>query len=164
MQTLAEYLKSRADAALRRVVRQAEAVTSEEALRDRRTNWPHQKWGIGQDGSIAGIVYHVIAWKQLTLPVFLPNGQPRLRNDFDPKASPDPDDWPALLYRLRQIGTEWNDALKGLEDADFDSLREWSGVKITLCDYITEVIQHDEQGAAQIEYLRQLHLSESKGS
>jgi hypothetical protein len=157
-QTLPAFLVDRARRSLAYLLREAEAVTTEQALLGRRADWPDHPWGIGQDGSIAGIVYHVAAWKQLTLPILQPGGRSRGRADFDPSTAPRPDDWPALLAWLRSSGVEWAAALEALPDTEFHSTREWEdGAPITLAQFIAEMIDHDVQHAAQIEYLRQLY-------
>ena len=155
-EVLTTFLRKRADQSLAYLLREAEAVDSGEAFRDRRDNWPDQRWGIGQDGSIAGILYHTAAWKQLTLPLFALDGQAGSRADFEPSTAPDRDDWPAIVDWLRRVGAEWNAQLAA---ADLDAIREWEGARLTLADYAVEMIQHDVQHAAQIEYLRQLHKS-----
>ena len=158
MAALPAFLKKRAQRSLAYLLREAEAVSPKDAFRFRRDDWPDQKWGIGQDGSIAGIVYHVAAWKQLTLPILAPHGKALSRGDFDPETAPSPTDWAAVCHWLRQVGTKWNAAVDALPDAEFDATREWEGgSEITLTDYIIEMIQHDVQHAAQIEYLRQFY-------
>jgi len=157
--TLPEFLRKQAERSLAYLQREAAAVSVEDAFRGRRNNWPDQKWGIGQDGSIAGIVYHVAAWKQLTLPVFAPDGTPLSRADFDPSTAPDQNDWPALLAWLSQIGADWNSALAAVPDAELDAIRGWEGASLPLARIVTEMVQHDIQHAAQIEYLRQLYAS-----
>ena len=157
-ETLPSFLKRRAGRSLAYMLRQVEAVSAEEAIIGRRDDWPDQPWGIGQDGSISGIVYHVAAWKQLTLPLFEPDGKAFGRADFDPAAAPSADDWPALIDWLRRIGEEWNLALETLTESDFDSLRDWEGAQMTVTQFVAEIIQHDVQHAAQIEYLRQSYL------
>ena len=157
-ETLPDFLKRRAGRSLAYILRQVEAVSAEEALIGRYDNWPDQPWGIGQNGSIAGIVYHVAAWKQLTLPLFDPDGKALGRADFDPASAPNPDDWPALVDWLRRTGKAWNLALESVNESDFDSLRDWEGTQMTITQFAAEMIQHDVQHAAQIEYLRQSHL------
>ena len=139
------------------MLRQAEAVSAEEALLGRLDDWPDHVWGIGQDGSIAGIAYHVAAWKQLTLPLFEPSGKALGRADFNPKSAPDPDDWPSLVDWLRRVGDEWNRTLESVDESEFDSQRDWEGARLSFTQFVAEMIQHDVQHAAQIEYLRQRH-------
>ena len=156
--SLPAFLKSRAERSLRYLLREARAVGPSDALRGRRSDWPVQPWGIGQDGSIAGIVYHVAAWKHLSLSLLSPGGQALPRAAFDASAAPAADDWPALLDWLAAIGAEWNAALSALSEDEFRSPREWEGGKpLSVADFAYEMIQHDVQHAAQIEYLRQLY-------
>ena len=154
-ETLPIFLKRRAARSYRYLLEQTADLTSEEARKHRRTEWADHKWGIGQDGSIAGIIYHVAAWKQMTLPVFAPGGQALTRKEFDAAAAPSPDDWPAILAWLQQIGAAWIAALESLSETDFDADREWEGHVLPLSSFIVEMYEHDIQHAAQIEYLRQ---------
>src|SRR5262249_16649324 len=72
VETLAAFVKQRAERSFHNLQKQTEGLPPEEALRDRRPDWPGHRWGIGQDGSIAGMIYHVTAWKQMTLPLLEP--------------------------------------------------------------------------------------------
>ena len=154
-ESLPAFLKRRAERSLAYLLRQALSVSVEEAHWGRRANWPEQPWGIGQDGSIAGIGYHVAAWKQLSLPVFQAGGRMLLRTDFKPADAPDRDDWPAILLWLGSIGAEWNQSLHALPDDEFDAVREWEGAQLTISQIAFELIQHDVQHSAQIDYLIQ---------
>ncbi|HLJ55081.1 MAG TPA: DinB family protein [Chthonomonadaceae bacterium] len=158
-ESLPAYLKRRAARSLEYLLREAEAVSAEEARRGRRSDWPAQPWGIGQDGSIAGIVCHVAAWKQITLPLLDGTHPPAAHDDLPHFNS---DDWPAVLAWLRSIGETWLSALEALPDTEFDSPRDWEGGQITVARLATELVQHDVQHAAQIEYLRQLYSVEEK--
>ena len=154
-QSAPEFLRGRAIRSFRYLLREAEAVTAKEAARFARPDWPPHRFGVGQDGSIAGIVYHVAAWKQVTLPLLAQNGPILPIEDFDRKSAPAPDDWPALLAWLKTVGAAWNETALSLPDAAFDGLRNWGSETITLAEYIAEMVEHDTQHAAQIEYLRQ---------
>lgn len=156
-ESLSDYLKRRAERCLAYLLREAEAVSAEDAVRGRRDDWPGQAWGIGQDGSIAGIVTHVAVWKQLSLPALKEGGQALSAEAFDTASAPDPADWPALVAWLREIGGAWNAALNALPEPDFDRRLDWQGFPLTIADLASKMIQHDVQHAAQIEYLRQLH-------
>ncbi len=156
-ETLTEFVKRRAERSYRYLLRQIEGLTPEEALQDRRPAWPDQRWGIGQNGSIAGIIYHVAAWKQMTLPLFAPGGQALTREEFAATGAPALDDWPGLVAWLRQVGDAWNAELARLPDAAFDDLREWEGTTLPLIRLVVEMYEHDIQHAAQIEYLRERH-------
>ncbi|HZP80752.1 MAG TPA: DinB family protein, partial [Chthonomonadaceae bacterium] len=89
----------------------------------------------------------------LTLPL-LSGGKARTQEEFDFASVPAPDDWPGLVAWLQQIGAEWNAALTRLPEAAFDTPTEWEGMTLTLARIITEMVEHDIQHAAQIEFLR----------
>jgi hypothetical protein len=152
-ETLPAFVKTRAERSFRNLLKQIEGLTAEEARRGSLPNWPGHRWGIGQNGSIAGIVFHVAAWKQLTLPL-LSGGKARTQEADDFDAAPAPDDWPGLVAWLQQVGEAWNAALSRLPEADFDTPTEWEGMTLTLARIITEMYEHDIQHAAQIEFLR----------
>lgn len=154
-ETLPVFLKRRAERSYRYLQEQIQGLTPEEALQHRRQHWQDHKWGLGQDGSIAGIVYHVAAWKQMTLPIFASGGQPLLREEFDAGAAPAGDDWPGIADWLTQVGRAWSAELAALPEAAFDEMREWEGHPMPLAAFVVEMVEHDIQHAAQIEYLRQ---------
>ncbi len=159
-ETLPDYLKKRVERSFRHLLLQVESVPEEDAFRFRYPDWAPHRWGIGQDGSIAGIVYHVAAWKAMTLPVFLPGGRVYGLPDFDRAAAPDPGDWTGIKKWLLEVGTAWNAAVEALSDSDFDIIHEWEGATMPLSLLITEIMEHDIQHASQIEYLRQRLLVE----
>ena len=160
-ESLPAFLKRSAQRNLDYLVREAAAVDAADALRGRREDWPDQRWGIGQNGSIAGIVYHVCAWKQLSLPLFSSGGTCLRRADFNAAMAPDPEEWPALRQWLGEVGAQWNAALEALPAAEFDAPRDWEGASLTVAEFAAELIKHDTQHAAQIEYLRQLYTADS---
>src|SRR5687767_10952260 len=104
MTTLATFLKHRAERNFRLLIKAIHNLTPEEALYDLHPGWPDHRWGIGQNGSIAGIVYHVAAWKQMSLPLFQPEGRILTREEFDTARAPAPEDWPGILAWLKQVG------------------------------------------------------------
>lgn len=155
------FLRRQTERSYRDLWKQVEAVPPEIALADRHPNWPEQTWGIGQDGSIAGIVYHVAAWKQLTLPLFAPGGKARSQEEFDCEAAPARDDWPSLVAWLREVGTAWNAAVARLPDEAFAEILEWAGESFTLAEILWHTLAHDIQHAAQLEYLLQKHRADN---
>ena len=155
-QSAPEFLRGRAVRSFRYLLREAEAVTAAESVRFARSDWPAHRFGIGQDGSIAGIVYHVAAWKQVTLPLLAKNGPILPIEEFDRSSAPALNDWSGLLNWLKSVGEAWNETALALPDSAFDELRNWGSETITLTEYIAEMVEHDTQHAAQIEYLRQL--------
>ncbi len=162
--TLPSFLKTRATRSLRHLTKQTQGLTTAQALEYADPAWPDQPWGIGQNGSIAGIVYHVAAWKQLTLPLFESGGTSSGRADFNPDNAPALSDWPGIVAWLEQVGAQWNARLNVLSDAEFDSARDWAGVTISITEYVAEMLEHDIQHAAQIEYLKQRMLMDSRSA
>lgn len=158
METLPKFLKQRAARAHRKLAEEIAELSAEEALRDRHADWPGQTWGIGQDGSIAGIVYHLTAWKLLTRALFAPGGHASEMTDFDARSAPAPEDWDGIRSWFRKIGDEWNATLEALPEAAFDDEREWDGARLTLGQYVVEMLEHEIQHHAQIEYLKQTRL------
>ena len=153
-ESLPDFLKHRAERSFHYLLRETDAISEADALRFARPDWPAHRFGIGQNGSIAGIVYHVAAWKQLTLPLFTPGGT-MLPTETLENSAPMRDDWQGIRAWLQQIGTEWNAELFARTDADFDRTHQWEKQTIRLSEYVMELIEHDVQHAAQIEYLRQ---------
>jgi hypothetical protein len=152
-----EWIRERATSKYRAFVREIDSVSAADAMRHARQDWPDQRWGIGQNGSIAGIVYHVAAWKQLTLPA-LQGGRPLTRDAFDSSAYPSLDNWPGIAAWYHRISEEW---ITQMATLPADTLAEtilWEGNSISIAKLIFEIIDHDIQHASQIEYLRQLAL------
>ncbi len=158
METLATFLKYRAERSYRYLMAQIDGLSAEEALAGSRADWPDHAWGIGQNGSIAGIVFHVAAWKQMTLPIFQPGGRPLTREEFDTDTAPALDDWQGIQAWLKQVGMAWSAELAALPPEAFERELPWEGTDrtIPLWKFIAEMYEHDIQHASQIEYLRQL--------
>jgi uncharacterized damage-inducible protein DinB len=161
METLAAFLTRRAERSFRYLLLQLKEVTPEMALRDAHPDWPDHRWGIGQDGSIAGIVYHLAAWKRMTLPMLHPEGKPLTRDEFDFESAPASDDWAGILAWLKQIGTAWQAELARLPDVALDETREWEGETMPLAKIVVEMMEHDVYHTGQIEYLKQRFLLSS---
>lgn len=157
MLSLPELLRARAAKSLRYILREADGVMPEYAFCGRAAIWPDQPYGICQDGSIAGIIGHVAAWKQMTLPMFTPAGAPIPRTAFRIADHADMDDWGSILAWLHHVGAEWQAALTNMADTDFGTIRSWEGSEIIVHDFVYEMLMHDAQHAAQIEYLRVLY-------
>lgn len=155
METLATFLKKRTERSYRNLLQQIQGLSTEEALAGSRSNWPDHRWGVGQNGSIAGIVYHVAAWKQMALPLFEPGGRPLSREEFDTDVAPAPDDWLGIQAWLKQVGMAWNAEVAALSEEAFDLTITWDGFSFTLAKFVAEMYEHDIQHASQIEYLRQ---------
>lgn len=159
---LSDFLRTQAERSLRYLLRETEELTAEDAFRYASPHWPAHKWGIGQNGSVAGLVYHVAAWKVLTLPLFEPGGKFLLPDTLDTLSPPAPDDWRAVRNWLKETGERWNERLAQVTEDEISGVRDWGGQSLTLALYIAEMIEHDVQHAAQIEYLKQRLLSEKE--
>lgn len=150
-----QYQRQRVDHAKRYFLRVLEGVTPEMAYLFSSSTWPKHKWHIGQNGSIAGLVYHVIVWKLLTLPVL--EGKPANLDvsAFDMQSAPDISDWPYLSSWAVQVSNRWDKRLNELsDDAIETTLCAWdNGEMVPLTRIITDIYEHDIQHAAQIEYL-----------
>src|SRR5690242_18225643 len=62
---LKEHLMHASEVRYNEVLRLIETITEEESLMDRLPNWPWHEYHVAQDGSIAGIVHHLAAWKHV---------------------------------------------------------------------------------------------------
>lgn len=158
-ESLTSFLVRRTARSFRYLREQLNDVTDEDAVRDRHPAWPGHRWGIGQDGSIAGIVYHVGAWKSMTLPLLTEN---RLlsRAEFEAREEGIHRDWPELVAWLDELGAAWQKAVAGLPEAAFDEEREWEGKTLPVYKLVAEMADHDVQHAAQLEYLAQRHRAD----
>ncbi|CEK15038.1 DinB superfamily [Chthonomonas calidirosea] len=156
-QSLLAFLISQSKKAYRSFLQEIETITPQEALYHRHPHWPPQQWGIGQDGSIAGIVYHVAAWKQAALSLL--RGEDALSPMEHPETLPPPSiPWPEVCNWYREIGAVWCNQLEKLHESDLDrSCFFFDDKPITLSELISEIMLHDVQHASQIAYLRQ-HL------
>ena len=153
--TLTAYLIKRAHRQYRSLAELITNIPAEHALKYATESWPDHPWGVGQNGSISGIVYHVTAWKLLTLPIFSAGGQPLNRKAFDADAAPAVSDWLAVRQWFTEVGNEWDSQLDALTDEDMDGEHEWEGHTLTMHEFITDLMEHDVQHASQIEYLLQ---------
>lgn len=156
METLASFLKQRARINFTRLQKQLDGLESAEAFEGRMDNWPDHPFGVGQDGSIAGIVVHLAAWKQMTLPLFTKEGRSIQREEFDIDFECDPNDWDSILKWLYCVGEEWLKRLDALPDQAFSEERPWGETVIPFTEYAAEMMEHDVQHSSQIEYLKVL--------
>ena len=154
-ESLSDFLKKRATRSFRYILREVEGLTPEEAFAGRSKSWPSQKWGVGQDGSIAGIVYHVAAWKQMSLKVLDPNVSVVKGSPSDLASAPSQDDWEGIVNWLKTVGEEWNAAIQNMPPEEFDISKSWEGEEMLVSDYIVEIYEHNLHHASQIEFLKQ---------
>ena len=153
--TLTEYLKYRSTKQYRAFCTLLNQVPEAAALLYATESWPGHRWGVGQNGSIAGIVYHVAAWKALTLPVFQPGGEPLPAEALDAASAPDLRDWEGIKAWYFTIGEEWDSTIQQLPEDALDEVHLWEGHPTPLYSFVSELMEHDLQHASQIEYLLQ---------
>lgn len=158
--TLPKFLKQRTVRACRYFQKEIGSVTTEEAFRDTASNWQPHKWGIGQNGSLAGIVYHVTAWLVLSLPV-LQGGNPLAVTDFADDAAPSQDDWQGIRQWFDTTAAIWTQALTELPEVEFDRSLEWEGQTITVAECLVDLYEHFVYHDGQIQYLKQKHLADA---
>ncbi len=154
--SLCDFLRTRAQRSFNELLKEISDVSKEDALLFAEEHWPDHRWGVGQNGSIAGIVYHVAAWKQMTLPAFEPGGEALNRDEFDPKGAPELTNWPAITAWLTKVGEAWKTQMLNLSDDDFDEVRRWESNQVPLKSFIVEMYEHDIQHASQIAYIKQI--------
>src|SRR5437868_6471350 len=126
MKSLGLFLKQRARVDFDRLLKQLNDLESSEAFEGRLENWPDQPFGIGQDGSIAGIVIHLAAWKRMTLPIFSEGNLVIAKNDFDIRSECDPNDWTSILSWINRVGEEWLNHLVILPEEKFSDVMIWA--------------------------------------
>ncbi len=154
MQMLSLFLKNRARIAFERLLKQLQDLTQAEAMAGRRENWPDHPFGVGQDGSIAGIVIHVAAWKMMTMPLFFKGGKSMLREELNLNQECDRNDWNSILSWLVRTGEEWQQNLEDQPEEVFSENRAWGDKTIPFSEFVIEIIEHDAQHASQIEYIK----------
>jgi uncharacterized damage-inducible protein DinB len=71
--TIREYLLMRTRQRFAATLKALEGVTEEQAVADRRENWPLHDYHVAQDGSILGLVCHLAAWKETWIEYFRGN-------------------------------------------------------------------------------------------
>lgn len=157
----ADLLRAQAERCLRKLLEEIAEISEEEAFRDRHPHWPGQRWGFGQDGSIAGIVRHVAYWKQRSLSCLSFPASEADAQKSGACVDSGEEDWSRLRESLRAVGKQWNAGLRAAPDSAFAQEHLWEGQPWRLGDIVLHLIEHDIQHAAQIAYLRQRHRAEA---
>lgn len=158
--TLLLFLKQRAAYCNRHFLRAIGDVSEAEAALDRNPHWPDHRWGIGQDGSMAGIVYHVAAWKEMTLPLLTPGDQSISREELEARSLPPVADWQGVCNWYVHVSARWQETIDRMPDSLFSEMIVWEGQPWAIGAIIAEIIEHDVQHASQIDYLRQRHKAQ----
>ena len=131
-----------------------DGVTEDEASAFCVANWPrHGDWS-GEDGSIAGIVFHVAAWKG----AYADGLETGVWGD-EKTLGPEIDSWPGRLRWLEATHERLLTALRHLEQDEATS------VLVNDRPYTLSAIFHDAMGhhdvyhGAQVNYLRQRYVA-----
>jgi uncharacterized damage-inducible protein DinB len=150
MPSLHEYLKSRLLDAYRELSRSLAGLSEADARAGASVEWRRYRYGIGLDGSIAGMVWHVAAWKHVLADgieggVF-PDVEAVLPHDFG---------WSGLLHWLESGHARLARALEELKAEDLERLLTLEGRPTPLLSLFSIAMDHDRYHAGQVNLLRQ---------
>ncbi len=160
--TLEHYLQKHSEAAYRYLTRSLEGLSEREAEVGATAEWRRYRYGTGLDGSIAGIVLHVAAWKHA-----FATG---LETGYAPDAAAvvhDIQDWSHLLSWLDEgqarVRGAIAAALEGPREAGSDpnlspfeaQTIEFESREMPFITALTILADHDHYHAGQITLLRQ---------
>jgi uncharacterized damage-inducible protein DinB len=143
------YLKERLRNGRRELTQALAGIEAADAVRGASPSWRRYRYGVGLDGSIAGIVRHVGAWKH-AIAAGIPGGA------FpDPEAVAMPEDWTSLLASL-EVGHEAAEqALARVSEPELEHALELEGDPMPIHELFSILIDHDHYHAGQINLLRQ---------
>jgi uncharacterized damage-inducible protein DinB len=148
--TLRGHLEHRLGAGFRRMMEAIEGLDEAEATAGARADWRRYRWGVGLDGSVAGIVRHVAAWKQICATGLETGDYP----DEEAVAPPAPG-WTALREWLVDGQRRLEALLARLADADLGQTMPFAGESASIGMIFTHLLEHDFYHAGQINLLRQ---------
>ena len=154
--SLGEFLKARVRKNQSKIPELVNNIPRKIAYIGSRIDWPEQNWGVGQNGSIAGIVYHLALWKQLTLPA-LTGGELITLSQADLSQYPSRSHWRELVDWHDEVSYSWRYALDTISEEELDKPVEWEGKTYPLYELVSHIIDHDIQHLSQIEYLLTIH-------
>lgn len=148
---LREHLCDRLGASFRQLERALAGIGEAEAFAGVDPAWPRERWGVGLDGSIAGIVWHVAAWKAVAA-TGLASGTFPSPGEVEP---PDPS-WDGRREWLRDGQARLAAALSGIGTAALGERVTLEGEEMTVALLFTHMMEHDQYHAGQVNLLRQL--------
>ena len=124
-------------------------LTDEEAVRDARPDWPRHEYWVGQDGSIAGIVYHVAAWRQVYIELL------KGRNLEPADVSPTESGWEGTKRWLAESAEEWLRLTESIPKTEVEIPISVPGVSagLTPLKMMWTMLEHEIEHSAQIAYL-----------
>ncbi|HEY3283221.1 MAG TPA: DinB family protein [Armatimonadota bacterium] len=145
-----EYLAKRSASAFKRLWAATEGVTEEQARVTLRPNWVRQLWGVGLDGSLAGVLLHVAAWKAVVLEGVLTGRFPS-----EEAVKPTEPGWEGLRQWLRcshEQLLQWMDART---PEQLDQPITWTDFQGPAATLFTHLLEHDRYHTGQLQLLRQ---------
>jgi uncharacterized damage-inducible protein DinB len=154
--TLFEHLQDRLRASFRQLERALAGLDAGAARAGADPAWRRDERGLGLDGSIAGIVRHLAAWKEvaaagLETGVFPPAGE----------VGPGESGWEGLLAWLRAGHGRLASALESGGEARLAETVLFDGEPMTVALVLTHLIEHDQYHAGQVNLLRQLRAPDA---
>jgi hypothetical protein len=155
---LHEHLTDRLGASYRQLERALAGVDEAAAGAGANPAWRRIRFGVGLDGSIAGIVYHVAAWKAI-MAAGLEQGVFPSEGAVHPPAS----GWEGLLAWLAEGQARLVAALaaRGPEGMEEEVILE--GERMTVRLLFTHAMEHDQYHAGQVNLLQQLREPSGDG-
>ncbi|MFN3649284.1 MAG: DinB family protein [Armatimonadota bacterium] len=150
MISLHDYLRARHGGAYRALLRSLNGLTEQQALEGASPHWKRYRLGTGLDGSIAGIVWHVAAWKAVAA-----DG---LDTGLFPDAEavlPAESTWAGLLSWLELSHSRLT---RYLDEAPPEALSHTvtvEGEAMRVYELFGHWIEHDQYHAGQVNLLRQ---------
>lgn len=130
-------------------------VSDDEAAAFRSSNWPAHDGALGEDGSIASLVWHCAGWKELWA-IYFQTGENADRAGLGPAV----DSWSGRRQWLADSHERLMEHLRRYGRSDVVDVH---GKTLNLNDYDITNGEHDTYHAAQIWYLRQRWQSQQPG-
>lgn len=145
-----EHLRKRTDSAYRRLWSATDGLTEAQAAWGAREVWHRQPWGVGLDGSIAGIVRHLAAWKEVAYQGLRSGVFPSEEGLGAQHAT-----WEGLREWLRDRHLALASLLAGYTPSDVDRPVHWGDFQGNVGGIFTHLLEHDRYHTGQIQLLRQ---------
>lgn len=155
---LRSYLLERLDHGQRSLEDALEGVTDVQARAGADPQWKRYRFGVGLDGSIAGILHHVAAWKHAIADGLEGGGFPDVTALY-----PHDSGFEGLRYWLSSGHARIQRSLERMRPETLDRRLVLEGESLTVAQLLSIVIEHDHYHAGQINLLRQQqgHLLEN---
>jgi uncharacterized damage-inducible protein DinB len=150
MTSLYDYLKGRMAHAYRQLSRSLEGLSEEDARRGADPEWRRYRFGFGLDGSIAGIAWHVAAWKHVAADGLeggtFPDVEAVLPHGFG---------WPGVLEWVESGQARLVRVVEERPPEELERLVTLEGQTMPVYELLAHMIEHDHYHTGQIYMLRQ---------